>query len=173
MSASRHTSLALLLAFSAACGGDANQTADERAEQMEDYAARHGVDVDVEGDGDDQQIIVNQGVPGTTARAGKNLDLPEDFPDDVPTYPGWSIHSTAAMGPGTTLGAMVPDDVETVASFYREQLANEGWTEQGGNELPTMRILRFSKGNRVLGVTIAEGEDESTLQLTIATIPGN
>ena len=161
----------LFLSAASACGGDANQTAENRNEQMEDYAARYGVDVDVEGEGEDQRIVVNQ--PGAAGQAGRNLELPEDFPEDVPTYPGWSIHSSASTGPGLTIGAMVPADVEAVASFYEERLPAEGWTAQDVSETPAMRILRFSKDARVLAVMIAESQDQSSLQLTIATIPGS
>jgi hypothetical protein len=58
-------------------------------------------------------------------------ELPPDFPEDVPRYPGSRVASargTADMGVVVSFDS--PDGIETVAKFYADGLAASGWQTQ-------------------------------------------
>lgn len=157
------TSLAL-----GACGGDAGSAADREA-QLEDYAARYGQDVDVEvqGQGEDERVAVNTGTPGMQGQVGTDLDLPDDFPDDVAVYPALKIHSTAKVPMGYTLGGQTVDGADEVAAHFERDMLSHGWTAEQGTSAGTTRSLRFSKNGRSASLTTIVAGGTTNVQLAV------
>ena len=162
---------ALMCMLVAACGGSQSEQAREDA--IEDLAAQYGVDADVEldEDGNVEQLTIDRSVGGMQAQLGQNLDLPADFPADVPIYPGLSIHSVSAVPQGHMVQGTTEDDRQAVVDFLRERLLADGWTEAESNEVGPMLQMRFEKGSRITGIMLMPGNPGVVVQLSALTLP--
>ena len=156
--------------------GSADNDPEARQQQMQAYADKHGLDVDVDirGSGADEQVVIKHNAPGMNALTGKNLDIPDDFPKDVPVHPGISVHAVNSMGVGYMLQGTTREDVQTIQAFYKEKMPAEGWTALAAQPNPVMTRLGFSKGKRNATVTLmaAQGESPTTIQIGVVTRPG-
>jgi hypothetical protein len=148
----------------AACGGNPSQSREDR---MEEYARAHGVDADVELDenGEVRSVTVNQGA----GQVGTNLDLPADFPDDIPVYPGLSLHSVAPVpGGGLSVSGRTEDEMAEVAAFYAREMAASGWTDNSpAQAVATQRTLRFTKGARNAMLNLVPTDPGTTVSLNL------
>lgn len=166
--------LAAAIAGLAACGG-ANEDTASRERQMEQAAADHGLDIDVEIDdrGGDEQVVIRGLGHGGGTQVGRNLDVPDDFPEDVPVYPGLNIHAAGKAGPGYSLQGQSADAADEIARFYEQQMAEQGWQPGGETAAgPGMRMLRFTQEQRTAGVTLIGGDTATTVQLSIVSLGG-
>lgn len=69
---------------------------------------------------------------GATVDVGSNK-IPDAFPKDFPVYPGAKVTSSltgaqSGRNDGFWLTLSTPDAVDKVASYYKSQLAGNGWT---------------------------------------------
>jgi hypothetical protein len=108
-----------------------------------------------------------QGKDGTAQyTAGAAAKMPENFPDDVPTYPGMTLEMSGQMGNMLTVQARTPDAMQQVGERMRKGAAESGWAEamsmnQSAGGQPSM-IMSYTKANRVLNLTLAQ-EDQGTM----------
>ena len=146
-----------------ACGGSSDT--DKRETEIENYAAAHGVDadVDVDASGEVSNVTIRQG----GGLVGNNLDLPADFPADVKLPSDWAIQSVSPVPSGYMLTGMVDDTVEGVSSAAREALTSEGWTEVAADQpSPIMSRINFEKDTRMTNLNIMDtGGEKLSVQL--------
>ncbi len=75
-------------------------------------------------------------VPVPTAPGLLTVELPSDFPADVPTYPGARLESVMVdPGAGTMVSWTTDDSAEDVLAFFTKNLKSNGWwieNDQGG-----------------------------------------
>ena len=75
-------------------------------------------------------------VPVPPAPGLPTVELPDDFPADVPTYPGARLDSVMVdPGAGTLVSWTTEDTAEDVMAFFTENLKSNGWwieNDQGG-----------------------------------------
>ncbi len=152
----------------AACGGGN----DAKEQKIEDYAAQHGVDADVELDakGEVKSVTVNNGMG---AMVGDNLDLPDGFPGDIHVSDNWSVMSTSRIPQsGFIVTAMTGASVEDTASEIREKMIANGWAvenEDQPNEMMTQ--MGFTKDNRVANFNLLNTGGRLNIQLSTMTRP--
>jgi hypothetical protein len=85
------------------------------------------------------------------------------LPEDVPVYPNAEeTFSTAGM---TTFNS--PDDLDSVAAFYREGLAAEGWTVESDDEMEAMVNQVWKKGDRTLTLVASSDDGGSSVMIAI------
>lgn len=154
-----------------ACGGGSE---DAREKQIEDAAKRHGVDADVELDdkGEVASVKINNGMGATV---GQNLDLPDNFPSDVPVDDDWSIMaiSPAPGVDGFMVNAMTDDGVDETLEKLRNALGAQGWTEETADQpTPQMSRVNFVKDGRMTNVNLIDGGPQLTVQLVTMKKPG-
>lgn len=151
-----------------ACGGGN----DAREAQMEREAARHGVDADVElNDKGEVEKVEIKGLGG--ASVGSNLDLPADFPEDVPVPSGWSIMATTPAPGGYMVQALSGDGAQGIMDAMRASLTDQGWTETSADSpTPQMQRLGFTKDDRMTNVVITENGDTHAVQIITMKTPG-
>ncbi len=107
---------------------------------------------------------------GEAPASGDSAALPQDFPPDVPSYPGASfVSSSRASEQGLLFAFQSKDDPEKVFEFYREKLAEQGWHVKGEMSSADQRMLIAAKGDRKASVLVSaseRGETEIALTLT-------
>lgn len=167
------TSLAAILGASAllaACGGGDNTSAKEK--KIEEYAAKHGVDADVELDekGEVKSVTVNNGLG---AKVGNNLDLPADFPKDVHVSGDWSVMaiSPAPQG-GFMLNATTTSSVDDTLSAIREKMAANGWSVENEDQPNAMmNRIGFVKDDRLASFNLINTGAQLNVQLVTMKRP--
>ncbi|GJL91313.1 hypothetical protein [Hyphococcus sp.] len=170
---SRITELAAIFGASvllAACGGGNDASTKEK--EMEDYAAQHGVDADVELDdkGEVKSVTVNNGLGG--AKVGSNLSLPDGFPGDVPVNADWSIMSTSPVPNGFMLHATTSENAEDALASIRKAMTAQGWTEETSDQPNAMMSrIGFSKGDRMTTFNLMKVNPNLTVQLVTMQKP--
>jgi hypothetical protein len=99
--------------------------------------------------------------------AFQKVVLPEQFPQDVPQYPGGGL-SDARIEPAGGMFATykTTDALEKVSAFYRDSLESQGWHIESER-----RTLIFaSKGNRTLTLLMDEGEEGTQVEVILLGI---
>lgn len=171
MTFGRTALLALAAAGLAACGGSNDSETRER--DMEDYAERHGVDADVEVDeqGEVESVAIKSPTGG---QYGKDLKLPDGFPDDVPVSPDWSIVAATPMPQGGySLQAMSAETMEAALETVRARMTAQGWAETAMESAsPQMRRLSFEKDARMTSINLIDAGDGVSVQLLTMDQPG-
>lgn len=153
-----------------ACGPGADSP-EAREKQMEDYAAQHGLDLDVSVGADGKAVAITQQVGGNTVTTGQNLERPADFPDDVSLYPGLRILAVSDTPAGRMLQGQSDDDTAAVAAHLREQMKTQGWDDES---LPAtagapMTSLRFVKSRRTVSINLIGTGAQTQVQMLLQT----
>ncbi len=159
--------VAALVTSVTACGDSETS----REEQIENYAAEQGIDLDVDIDGD--KMVVQQDIGGVTSQVGMGLDLPDGFPDDVALFPGMQVYGASIVPMGYSVAAIGNDGVDAVTSYLTDQMTANGWADESTpSPAPTMRNLRFTKDGRAASYTLVPGSDDNTnIQISVVTLP--
>jgi hypothetical protein len=98
-------------------------------------------------------------------------ELPGNFPEDVPLYPGAEVvKARPTSEAGISVGWSTGDDMVKVASYYADQLAAKGWATNRV-DAPEGIVVFADKGKRsaTLGVTPAEGK--TAIDLLVVEMP--
>ena len=83
------------------------------------------------------------------------VDVPDEYPDDAPIYPGSQASSVRKQGSTVILGFGTMDSPAEVQSYIETDLGNEGWDVQETQEMPNGVLVVGSKGGRKISVLIA------------------
>jgi hypothetical protein len=162
----------LTIALSCVGCGSSSTTQDEQDQRAEEYARSLGVDVDVKTNADGTRSVTVENGPGggVTAQAGSNLSAPAGFPEDVPIYPQLDIAASSAMpNMGFSLQGHTADAVEKVMEYYGSELPARGWKANASQRSPMMSLMEFSKGSRVVTISLLPTNGGATVQITTMT----
>ena len=106
---------------------------------------------------------------------GKNVSLPDEFPDDVSVDDDWTVNAVSAVQDGYMVSAMAEDaSMDDVAASVRSALSAKGWTEEaGGVAMAQMTQLKFEKDGRLSSYTLMDaGKGSISVQLVTMKMPG-
>ena len=94
-------------------------------------------------------------------------ELPSDFPDDVPQYPGSKVtEARGTLDAGIAVTFDSPDSIETITKFYEDSLAAMGWqTQTQPTEEGTMVL--GDKEDKILAATIQGGGQGTLVEMII------
>lgn len=98
---------------------------------------------------------------------GSTATIPEEFPDEIPIYPG----AMASQGKGMTsedvpMAAVqleTSDSPEEVYEFYMDQLSRNGWTIQERESLEGKNAVSATNGKCTATILATPSEDGGTL----------
>ncbi len=166
--------------------GCGEKAAEKLVEEAIEAQAGEDVDVDISGDSvtitgtDEQGESFRVDVDGETGtytleggvtqvQAGANVELPADFPKDVPTYPGMKIVSaiTDASQNAIIISATTSDAMSTVVDHFKKEVGANGWSETMAMPSGDMTTLQFSKGERTLSVMVMVQGQDTAIHLTV------
>lgn len=164
----RFFKLALGAALLAGCGGGTNEA---REDNIEDTAARYGLDVEVNLDesGETDQVVINQG----GGQVGQGLNLPDGFPGDIDFPIAWNVMAASSPMPnGYSIQALTESSTGDIVAELRERLAAKGWTETAFQApTPQMSQIGFEKDERMANFNILENGETRAVQLVTMPKP--
>jgi hypothetical protein len=132
-----------------------------------EYVGPHGEKVEYDAKG---KSVTVRSADGSVYVGGEGVKLPEDFPKDVPVYPGSKLASSVSAGQSGSAGHMVTlqtsDSSEKVATFYKSkfstwQIAME-MASGGGKVL----LLRSPDQKRSITVVANPSNGQTVVTLT-------
>jgi hypothetical protein len=103
--------------------------------------------------------------------SGSDNKLPDGLPADVPTYQGTIKGSASVSTNGNqswSFTVTTTDDVATVTSWYKTQLADKGWTIDSAATVNGNSVISAKNGANKLAVTATKG-DAGTDVFTMVT----
>ena len=102
----------------------------------------------------------------TEKSADATASIPEEFPNEVPIYPGSvPAQGRGAVSDGVPMAAVQlqsSDTPEEVYDFYMEKLSREGWTTNTPANLEGKNIVEAANGECTATVLASPNEDGST-----------
>jgi hypothetical protein len=112
---------------------------------------------------------------GAVYSGGENARIPDNFPKDIPPYPGAKVSSAVSAGQQAASGYMLTletnDSPEKVTDFYKSKMS--GWINKmemasgGGKVL----LLESPDGKRQLSSVSNVSNGRTTLTLTVTEKP--
>jgi len=142
--------VALPLAAALACGGEKTVETDEGTLRI---------------DRDDQTVTLEAEGEKFEMKTGEGVELPDDFPKDVPVYPSATILTSMTSAEGIMVSTQSTADPTQVVSFYKEKMEGEGWTVEAEMNMGPQRIISFTKDDRKLMVTAGSQGDKTLISL--------
>lgn len=106
----------------------------------------------------------------TSMEYGEGVELPSDFPSDVPVYSGATVTGKTTSTDGSTVSFSTDDSVSKVSSFYKKELEDEGWTEISTYESTDSIVLSYEKDEQQLSLSIY-GDSSGTSFVIIYDLP--
>jgi len=111
---------------------------------------------------------------GSNASAQVRSQLPEDFPEDVPVYPGIAAPDVTRLGDGFEVSGATGDSLEQVHAFYTDSLKKHGWSliaPLSETSAPGARVYHYEKNER--GITVVAGieGDRTVIETAYKTDP--
>ena len=104
-------------------------------------------------------------------QAGKNVELPQGFPADVPTYPGMQLEFAGKAGAMFTVNGKSADAISKVSEGLKTAIAKQGWSQvmsmdQSAAGGAPGQMMSYSKSNRVLNVVLAANDQGTNISIT-------
>ena len=124
--------------------------------------------VNVQSDG-----TVNVNTSEGTAKIGAQ-SMPENWPSDIPAYPGATVSYSTAVNPqngkpGMAVALMTKDDAKTVTEYYKKELAGNGWTVDSVLGGAGTSIFSARKAGSMASFLIQGDKDQTTITMAIET----
>ena len=107
---------------------------------------------------DDGQVVFDTGAA---------VDLPRDFPQDIPLPRRAPVRMAMEMPDGFMITVERPDALREAAADFRAAMGRAGWTEEQSMDLGVSVMVLFNKGDRSLQAMFASDEDKTLMTLTL------
>jgi hypothetical protein len=138
-----------------------NQKAAEKtAEKAIEQATGGEAQVDISKSGEKITVETEEGK--LTIGEGQ---LPENFPQNMPIYPGSKITSTSSNDENQVVIFSSEDELEKVSSYYKKELADAGWKIESTSTIANAAIYSFSD-QQIKGAVIISQAEKGT-QITV------
>ena len=122
-------------------------------------------------DGDSVTVTGPNGEQSKIAADDAGMELPKDFPKDIPIPPGTKVITTTKMGPVDSVTLQTKAPVADVISFYNQAVVAKGWDVVASFNKPTGSMIGTTKGNRSLNITVFRTDDVTTISLNVSVAP--
>lgn len=132
--------------------------------------AQTGGKVDI--DSNSGSMKIKDEKTGAVVEWGTQAKLPDNWPSDVPVYPGAAIRASMSTNDGSSLSLETTDSIDKVSSFYKGKLS--GFKKEAEMDMGATKIVSYSEGKRKVSLTFSESDksdDKKTtaIQMIVAT----
>jgi hypothetical protein len=152
------------------CAAGCKKAAEEAMETaIESQIAKDGGSAKVEIGDDDMSFKFEDKTSGAKMAFGKSVEMPQDFPQDVPVYNPMTLSMAHSQEENKTfmVQGVTPDSVAKVAAFYAEETPKQGWSEETNMEQgEKMRAVVYKKESRSLNLVLAATEEGTSIMIT-------
>ncbi|MFC1721857.1 hypothetical protein ACFL0Z_03010 [Patescibacteria group bacterium] len=133
----------------------------------------------IEKEGVNADLNLEEGKEGFTIDSGDTThtfssDVPGNWPDDVPIYPGAEVTSSnTSMVEGNLYGEVIErtsDNISIVGDWYKSTLSSEGWTETSSEVEPREIDQFYSKNGRSLKVTVSISYKDDSITYVVLSL---
>ncbi len=94
-------------------------------------------------------------------------ELPDNFPEDVPRFPGARITKVRfSPDQGLAVSFTTDEDVDEVIDYFADSFAAEGWSTQVQDMNPG-RAVFADKAQRIASVVSSRGDEGTTIELLL------
>lgn len=111
--------------------------------------------------------VTYNGGAGEHGEVGANVQLPENWPSDVPIYAGANIVSATTIAQGISVLFKSSDSATTVSDWYQAQLTASGWTKNAEHDIGIQRVRVYEKGDVTLTVSSSSADDGGSATLLL------
>lgn len=148
--------LALGTPVLAACGGVAEQAAEQAAEEA------LGGDVDIT----DEGVTVTDD-EGNEVAMGENVSLPDNWPAEIPVYDGGTLQMVSVQADGSATAMWMTDATpQEAADAYGAALTSAGYTADSNSNLGGMITGQYTGNGYSVGVNSLEADGQTTVMVT-------
>jgi len=156
---------ASLLAIILAAGG-CGQSDEEQVEEAIERDSGGEASVSI----DEESFSIQTGEGSFRIDQGGGLELPENFPDDVPVMDDASISMSTAADEMVQVMFSVDEPLDEVLEHYKEEMADNDWTSESSVQTPEGSMLSFTKDeNRTAVITVNRDGEKTQVNLMIET----
>lgn len=96
------------------------------------------------------------------------VDIPADFPKDVPIYPKSILQLVSGGGAMRLYGFVLPVAPAEGMAYYEKEFAAQGWQLKPHIAMGNSIMLQGGKGGRTLMLTIGPNGKDTYAQLTLS-----
>lgn len=145
-------------------------------EQLAEMAVENSINAELGGEANvdvrGNTIRFEDEATGTVSAWGEGVEIPSNFPSDVPLYSGATIMGVTVSeqegDAGSWLSFTTKDTLAVVIEWYSATLLTDGWTSQGSYSVQGTEMRIFNKGDITLTVSAAASAAvEGTTSVTI------
>ena len=99
-----------------------------------------------------------------------STELPENFPEDIPQFPGARlIKDRISPDGGLSVSYSTDEDVDDVIDYFADSFAAEGWSTQV-RDMPPGRAVFADKDQRIASVMSREVDEGTSIELLLYEI---
>lgn len=154
------------------CAG-CQQTAEEAMEgAIESKIAGEGGSADVEFDGKSMSMKIMGKDGDAQLHVGPGAKMPNDFPKDIPIYPGMTVMMSHSQAEGKMffVQANSSEPVSRMADFFKKEVPAQGWQAKTETAMQAegTKSLGYEKDGRMLQITLSTSDKEGS-SISIAT----
>lgn len=145
--------LAASMPLLGACGGAAEQAAEQAL----------GGDVNIE---DDSLTFTDD--EGNEVAVGEGIELPGNWPDNVPAFEGGTLGVASVNTDGTASAMWTTDSsAADVAAAYGAELEGAGYAQTSTSNLGDLSIADYAGNGRTINVSAIAADGTTTLIVTV------
>ncbi len=155
------------------CGGE------KAAEQIAETAIKanlgedaENVDIDIDSESESFSMSIRGEQGGMNVAAGENAKLPDNFPEDVPLYPGTKLQVVSTMADNNMfmVQGSTPDAADKVIAHLGKEASAKGWSESMSMNMGAgQRMINYEKDNRILHFMIVREDNLTQVSVTTGT----
>jgi hypothetical protein len=143
------------------------KTAEKTAEKAIEDATGGDAKVDISEGGDKVTIETDEGKITTS-----ETSIPDSFPSSITVYQGSEVAGSTEAEEGVTLLLKTSDSTSQAFSFYKSDLAKNGWEISSSSTIEGSSLITAEKGNEGVLVTITTDEEDGKTAIAIVYSTG-
>ncbi len=98
--------------------------------------------------------------------------LPDSFPSSITVYQGSEVAGSTEAEEGITLLLKTSDSTSKAFSFYKSDLAKNGWKITSSSTIEENSLITAEKGNEGVLITISKDEEDGKTAIAIVYSTG-
>lgn len=131
---------------------------------IQDALEKEGINVDQK----NGNVTITDKDSNSNLSAGESLELPSNFPSDIPTYSSAKVTFKYTQNKDGSVIFSTSDNVTKVKSYYTSEMKKKGWTGKDTLDINDISYNTYTKGNYSTTISVGkQTDDESKTSISI------